>query len=132
MNHMTNNCEIVDNVACGVEFKYCRTHKVEPKDCPGNKTPEDFESLPYTLHTYQVELVRDNEVTKRPEFKVGDKVRIVDCGVHKNLLHCVGTVTQVNLPGTVYYMDGRTNSETEYDLDSTPGNIWAGRCLEHV
>lgn len=73
-----SNCEIVDNVACGVSFQYCRTHKVEPKDCPGNNTPEDFELLPYTIHTYQVELVRDNEVTKRPEFKAGDRVRALE------------------------------------------------------
>lgn len=28
------DCDIVNNSACGKDFEYCRTHKVEPKDCP--------------------------------------------------------------------------------------------------
>lgn len=32
-----SDCDVVENVALGKIFSYCRVHKVEPKDCPQNK-----------------------------------------------------------------------------------------------
>lgn len=94
-----NNCEIVDNVACGQTFQYCRTHKVESKDCPGNKKPEGLESLAalqYQINQAAAALTpcryaglgspciehlgcnsRPVAPTSKREFKVGDKVRHV-------------------------------------------------------
>lgn len=51
-------CEIVNNEACGKQFQYCRTHKVEPKDCPKPKETSEF----------------TNPI--KGKFKAGDKVRI--------------------------------------------------------
>ena len=51
-------CEIVNNEACGKRFQYCRTHKVEPKDCPKPK-----------------ETVATSRVSGWP--KIGDKVKIL-------------------------------------------------------
>lgn len=63
-----SNCEIVDNIACGKSFRYCRVHKVEERDCP------KYATTPAPLN-----FVVDAKAIapKRTGFKVGDKVRYV-------------------------------------------------------
>lgn len=41
-------CELVENMACGKVFIYCRTHKVENRDCPkrSSSTPGEFSISP--------------------------------------------------------------------------------------
>lgn len=103
-----NNCEIVENVACGVSFQYCRTHKVEPKDCPGNKMTEPT-AEPDPMAGIRENLQKDFQ---KREFKVGDKVRILDAGVHKHLNGQVCTVTQIGSawPEYPYITDARSNN----------------------
>lgn len=77
MSLMTSNCEIVDNVACGQSFQYCRTHKVESKDCPGAKKVEVADAQ-HPLYTYQALVNKVAATIAQREFKVGDKVSVYD------------------------------------------------------
>jgi len=101
MSLMTSNCEIVENTACGKAFQYCRTHKVEPKDCPSAKKEVEFQTPFMTLEPHPEHSGIGYLVGKTPcrydglgglcvehlgcgskamtkrEFKVGDKVRVI-------------------------------------------------------
>lgn len=70
-----SDCEVVKSFACGKEFDYCRTHKVESKDCPGQKKPD------IVVHHDGLGVLgvgsRLTPPTAKREFRVGDKVRFV-------------------------------------------------------
>lgn len=79
-----DNCEIVENTACGVAFKYCRTHKVEAHECPGAK----HETTNHIKH--MVDMLADAGVgfeiaprhQAKSEFKAGGRVRCVATTQH--------------------------------------------------
>lgn len=71
-----SNCEIVDNVACGVSFQYCRTHKVEPKDCPGAAVA-DPGNLINAVQAFKDIYDQTLAASSKREFQVGDKVRCI-------------------------------------------------------
>lgn len=84
------DCELIENTACGKSFTYCRTHKVESKDCPKAKSgrfysdgqvlfkPGDITHITYAAPRYNFS-VWDFAVVSvdlGPGFGVGKVVKI--------------------------------------------------------
>lgn len=127
-----NNCDVIENTAFGKAFKYCRTHKVEAHECPVAVNNEPHSSEWSMINPpMNFEIAPRYQAPKR-EFKAGDKVKVVDCGVHETLLGTLGTIIQVQSTGSIFYIGGGTNDEPMYTLDTLRGNIWPAKCLEHA
>jgi len=96
MSRMTSNCEIVENTACGKAFQYCRTHKVEPHQCPGAKQEVVFQTPWMELKPRQSWTTPIPVPTAKREFKVGDKVRCLKMEYGNETVGKVYTVIQVD------------------------------------
>lgn len=98
-----NDCEIVENTACGQAFKYCRTHKVEPQDCPGAKsTAVQAGAALQQLANFEI---APRYAAPKREFKVGDRVK-VNAGKSMVSTRLAGTVCTVASVGTNVYTGG--------------------------